>query len=118
MPVGAENFSHAMKMGSEIFHNLAKVLKGKGMSTNVGDEGGFAPNLGSNEEAIESAIMAIEKGGQEQLMALTATTGIPPPVLLSFPLFSQPATGHRPPPPDGAYRGDLGALLPVSAGFR
>lgn len=63
MPVGAENFSHAMKMGSEIFHNLAKVLKAKGMSTNVGDEGGFAPNLGSNEEAIESAIMAIEKAG-------------------------------------------------------
>lgn len=63
MPVGAESFTHAMKMGSEIFHNLAKVLKDKKYSTNVGDEGGFAPNIPSNEEAIEIVLQAIEKAG-------------------------------------------------------
>lgn len=62
-PVGAKTFSEAIKMGGEVFHNLAKVLKGKGHSTNVGDEGGFAPNLGSNEEAIEVILEAIEKAG-------------------------------------------------------
>ena len=71
MPVGAESFTHAMKMGSEIFHNLAKVLKDKKYSTNVGDEGGFAPNIPSNEEAIEIVLKAIEKAGYkpgEQVM--------------------------------------------------
>ena len=63
MPVGAPTFSEALRMGAEVFHNLRKVLKDKGLSTNVGDEGGFAPNLGSNEEAIESILMAIEKAG-------------------------------------------------------
>ncbi len=63
MPVGAESFSHAMKIGSEIFHTLAKVLKEKKYSTNVGDEGGFAPNIPSNEEAIEIVLKAIEKAG-------------------------------------------------------
>jgi enolase len=62
-PVGAESFSHALRMGTEIFHNLKDVLKGKGMSTNVGDEGGFAPNLGSNEESLEVIMQAIEKAG-------------------------------------------------------
>lgn len=63
MPVGASNFSDAIRMGTEVFHHLKKVLKDKGYSTNVGDEGGFAPNLKSNEEAIESVLMAIEKAG-------------------------------------------------------
>lgn len=63
MPFGAESFSHALQMGTEIFHHLKAVLKGKGHSTNVGDEGGFAPNLGSNEEAIEVVLEAIEKAG-------------------------------------------------------
>ncbi len=63
MPVGAESFSDALRMGAEIFHTLKGVLKDKGMSTNVGDEGGFAPNLSSNEEAIEVVINAIEKAG-------------------------------------------------------
>ena len=63
MPFGASKFSEALRMGTEVFHNLKTVLKGKGMSTNVGDEGGFAPNLGSNEEAIEVVIQAIEKAG-------------------------------------------------------
>jgi enolase len=63
MPVGAPNFSEALRMGAEIFHNLKAVLKSKGQSTNVGDEGGFAPNLGSNEEAIEVVIEAIKKAG-------------------------------------------------------
>jgi len=62
-PVGAKTFSEAVKMGGEVFHNLAKVLKSKGYSTNVGDEGGFAPNLGSNVEGIEVILEAIEKAG-------------------------------------------------------
>ncbi len=63
MPVGAETFGEALRMGTEVFHNLKAVLKSKGHSTNVGDEGGFAPNLGSNEEAIEVVLEAIEKAG-------------------------------------------------------
>lgn len=63
MPFGAHSFSEALRMGTEIFHHLKGVLKSKGMNTNVGDEGGFAPNLGSNEEAIESVLTAIEKAG-------------------------------------------------------
>lgn len=63
MPVGAETFSGALKMGAEVFHNLKKVLSKAGMSTNVGDEGGFAPNLGSNEEAIKVVLQAIEQAG-------------------------------------------------------
>jgi enolase len=63
MPVGAESFTHAVQMGSEIFHNLKKVLSAKGYNTSVGDEGGFAPNLGSNEEALSTIIEAIEKAG-------------------------------------------------------
>jgi len=63
MPVGAESFSHALRMGAEVFHTLKSVLKKKGHSTNVGDEGGFAPNLKSNEEAIQVVLEAIEKAG-------------------------------------------------------
>lgn len=63
MPIGAESFSEALRMGVEIFHQLKSVLQAKGHSTNVGDEGGFAPNLGSNEEAIEYVLEAIEKAG-------------------------------------------------------
>ncbi len=63
MPVGAENFHEALRMGAEIFHNLKSVLKGKGYNTAVGDEGGFAPNLSSNEEALSTIIEAIEKAG-------------------------------------------------------
>jgi len=63
MPVGASCFSEALRMGVEVFHNLKKVLKEKGHSTNVGDEGGFAPNLSSNEEAIEVVLEAIKEAG-------------------------------------------------------
>lgn len=63
MPANASTFAEALRMGTEIFHTLKKVLKGKGMSTNVGDEGGFAPNIKSNEEAIQIVIEAIEKAG-------------------------------------------------------
>jgi enolase len=63
MPVGADTFSEALRMGVEIFHTLKAVLKAKGYSTNVGDEGGFAPNLKSNTEAIETVLQAIEKAG-------------------------------------------------------
>lgn len=63
MPVGATSFSEALRMGTEVFHHLKKVLKDKKYSTNVGDEGGFAPNIKSNEEAIETVLIAIEKAG-------------------------------------------------------
>ena len=61
MPTGANSFSEALRMGTEVFHNLKEVLNSKGFSTNVGDEGGFAPNLSSNVEAIETVLQAIEK---------------------------------------------------------
>lgn len=64
-PVGAYNFQEAIRMGSEIFHTLKSVLKGKGLVTSVGDEGGFAPNLKSNEEGIEVILEAIEKAGYD-----------------------------------------------------
>ncbi len=63
MPVGAQTFSEALRCGAEIFHNLKSVLKSRGYSTGVGDEGGFAPNLKSNEEAVETILEAIEKAG-------------------------------------------------------
>ena len=63
MPFGASSFSEGLRWGTEVFHNLKSVLKSKGMSTNVGDEGGFAPSLGSNEEAIQVVLEAIEKAG-------------------------------------------------------
>ena len=62
-PVGASSFTEAIRMGAEVFHNLKTVLKNKGMVTSVGDEGGFAPNLSSNEEALQVIIEAIEKAG-------------------------------------------------------
>ena len=63
MPFGASSFSEGLRWGTEVFHTLKGVLKAKGMSTNVGDEGGFAPNLASNEEAIQVVLEAIEKAG-------------------------------------------------------
>jgi enolase len=63
MPVGARSFSEALRMGVETFHHLKKVLKGRGLNTNVGDEGGFAPLLKSNAEAIEVILEAIGKAG-------------------------------------------------------
>jgi enolase len=78
MPFGAESFSEGLRMGTEIFHHLKKVLKDKGYSTNVGDEGGFAPNLGSNEEAIEFVLEAIDnagyKAGEDIFIALDAAS--------------------------------------------
>jgi len=65
MPVGAPSFREALRMGAETFHNLKAVLKAKGMNTAVGDEGGFAPDLGSNEEALQVIVEAIEKAGYE-----------------------------------------------------
>ncbi|MCW3125207.1 MAG: Enolase [Bacteroidetes bacterium] len=63
VPTGADTFSRALQMGTEVFHHLKNVLKKKGYSTNVGDEGGFAPNIASNEEAIETVLTAIEAAG-------------------------------------------------------
>ena len=74
MPVGAESFRHGLRMGAEIFHSLKAVLQSKGLNTSVGDEGGFAPNLSSNEEALSTIIEAIEKAGykpgEEVLLAM------------------------------------------------
>ncbi len=76
VPVGADFFSEGLRMGVEVFHNLKTVLKKKGYSTNVGDEGGFAPNIKSNQEAIEIVLTAIEKAGykpgEEVLIAMDA----------------------------------------------
>jgi enolase len=78
MPVGAPSFSEALRMGSEVFHHLKNVLKKKGLSTNVGDEGGFAPNIASNVEAIEVVLQAIEaagyKPGDDMLIAMDAAS--------------------------------------------
>ncbi|MCI6992561.1 MAG: phosphopyruvate hydratase [Clostridiales bacterium] len=65
MPVGAECFREALRMGAETFHNLKKILKGRGLNTNVGDEGGYAPDLKTNEEAIQVIIEAIKQAGYE-----------------------------------------------------
>lgn len=76
MPVGAPTFSESIRMGAEVFHHLKSVLKKKGYSTNVGDEGGFAPNIKSNEEAIEMVLTAIEaagyKAGEDIFIAMDA----------------------------------------------
>ncbi|NND77670.1 MAG: phosphopyruvate hydratase [Flavobacteriales bacterium] len=78
MPVGAPTFSDALRMGTEVFHHLRQVLKKKGMSTNVGDEGGFAPNLKSNEDAIKVILTAIKnagyKAGKDVYLALDAAS--------------------------------------------
>jgi len=75
-PIGADSFSHALRMGAEIFHYLKKVLSSKGLNTSVGDEGGFAPNLSSNEEVIEIILEAVEKSdysiGKDISLALDA----------------------------------------------
>ncbi len=63
VPAGAKSFSQALQMGTEVYHSLKKVLKGKGLNTNVGDEGGFAPSLPSNKQAVELILAAIEKAG-------------------------------------------------------
>lgn len=74
MPVGAKSFKEALRMGAEIFHSLSAELKAKGLNTSVGDEGGFAPNLSSNEEALSTIVDAIEKAGykpgEEVVLAL------------------------------------------------
>ena len=78
MPVKAESFSHGLRMGVEVFHHLKSVLKSAGYSTNVGDEGGFAPNIQRNEEAIEIVLRAIEKAGyrpgEDIFIAMDAAT--------------------------------------------
>jgi len=78
MPFGASSFSEGLRWGTEVFHHLKSVLKSKGLSTNVGDEGGFAPNLGSNEEAIKVVLEAIDRAGfipgEDMFIALDAAS--------------------------------------------
>ena len=77
VPLGADTFSEALRMGVETFHHLKNVLKAKGYSTNVGDEGGFAPNIKSNDEAIEIVLQAIEKAGYKPgVDMMIAPTGL------------------------------------------
>jgi len=94
MPVGARSFTEALRMGVETFHNLKKVLKGKGLNTNVGDEGGFAPQLRSNAEAIEVILEAISKAG--------------------FAPGRTSASPSTPPPPSSARRGNTYSASPTS----
>jgi enolase len=77
MPVGAESFSEALRMGAEVYHALKKVLSADGMSTAVGDEGGFAPNLASNEAAVQAIVRAVEAAGYNP--GSDAAIAIPPP---------------------------------------
>ena len=65
MPVGAPSFKEGLRWCAEVFHALASILKAKGLATSVGDEGGFAPNLSSDEETIETILAAIEKAGYQ-----------------------------------------------------
>ena len=74
MPFGAESFSEGLRMGTEVFHHLKNVLKSKGYSTNVGDEGGFAPNIKSNEEAIETVLIP---GGERNTLCISSQVGCP-----------------------------------------
>lgn len=78
MPIGANSFSEALRMGTEVFHHLKAVLKERGLSTNVGDEGGFAPNLKSNEEALDLILEAVQKAGykpkEDILLAIDAAS--------------------------------------------
>src|SRR5699024_9081967 len=78
MPVGAPSFKEALRMGAEVFHALAGILKSRGLATSVGDEGGFAPNLSSNEEGFEVIIEAIEKAGykpgEDVMLAMDAAS--------------------------------------------
>ena len=77
-PVGALSFSEALQMGAEIFHQLKSILKKQGLNTNVGDEGGFAPNLKSNSEAIELILEAVEKTGYKMVHKFQSLWMLPP----------------------------------------
>lgn len=70
MPVGADSFKEALRWCAEVFHNLKSVLKAKGLATSVGDEGGFAPNLSKDEEALQVIVEAIEKQDTNQVKTL------------------------------------------------
>jgi enolase len=78
MPVGAQNFAHALKMGTEVFHNLKSILKKRGLTTTVGDEGGFAPTFEGTEDALDTVLKAIEaagyKAGKDIMLALDAAS--------------------------------------------
>ena len=95
VPVGAGRFSEALRMGAEIFHTLRSVLKKKGYATGVGDEGGFAPNLKSNEEAIETILEAVDQAGYRldaMFAALDPASEFTTPVLC---LKNEPQTFQR-----------------------
>ena len=103
MPVKAENFTHAMQMGTEIFHNLKKVLHDRGLSTAVGDEGGFAPNLaGGTEDALDTIAKAVDKAGYklgddvlDYLPATAAAQEAVEPIYESMPGWSGSTRGAR-----------------------
>ena len=86
MPVGAPSFKEALRWCAEVFHNLAKILKAKGLATSVGDEGGFAPNLSSDDETIETILEAVKAAGYEPGKDFMIAMSSPSPVLSSPPI--------------------------------
>ena len=118
MPVGAKSFSHAMQMGSEIFHHLKKVLHDRGLSTAVGDEGGFAPTLDGTEDALETILIAIDnagyKAGDEVKIALDcAAAEFYENGVYDYTLFEGDKGVKRTSEEQAQYLADLSAKYPI-----
>jgi enolase len=96
VPVGAPTFKEALRWGAEVFSSLSKVLKGKGLLTGVGDEGGFAPNLGSNQEALELLIQAIEQAGYEPGKQVALALDVAASEFYSNGQYTYDGTAHSP----------------------
>ena len=95
MPVNASSFQKAIQMGAEVFHALKKVLKSKGLNTAVGDEGGFAPNLSSNEEAIQTIMEAIEKAGYKPGEDIKLAMDVASSEFYKDGVYTLPGEGHK-----------------------
>ena len=95
MPVNASSFQKAIQMGAEVFHALKKVLKSKGLNTAVGDEGGFAPNLSSNEEAIQTIMEAIEKAGYRPGEDIKLAMDVASSEFYKDGVYTLPGEGHK-----------------------
>lgn len=96
-PIGAESFSEALRWGAEVYHTLKKVLKTKGLATGLGDEGGFAPNLGSNREALDLILEAIKEAGYAPARTSRSRWTSPPPSSTRTASTSSRARTARPP---------------------
>ncbi|GGD25149.1 phosphopyruvate hydratase [Aureimonas glaciei] len=116
MPIGAENFSEGLRMGAEVFHTLKKMLKAAGHNTNVGDEGGFAPNLGSAKEALDFVMQAIEKAGykpgEDIFLALDPAST----EFFKDGVYDLAGEGRKLSSPDmAAYYAELAAAYPIAS---